>query len=92
MMNKQLSAREQCLIGEMIDGQVEAVFRWGIIVDLGLSRVGLIDALYIDDGDRYEVGGRVSCYLDCFDERKDKFILRPPGQISLAERLGRSVD
>ncbi|WP_264296577.1 hypothetical protein [Streptomyces sp. C8S0] len=29
MMNEQLSAREQGLIGEMIDGQVEAVFRWG---------------------------------------------------------------
>ncbi|MBO1415404.1 hypothetical protein [Streptomyces sp. FH025] len=90
-MNEQLSAHEQSLIGEMVDGEVEAVFRWGIIVDLGLSRVGLIDALYIDDEDSYEVGERVSCYLDCFDERKAKFILRPPGQIPLAERLGRSV-
>ncbi|WP_404868092.1 hypothetical protein ACI1MP_07400 [Kitasatospora griseola] len=88
-MNQQLSEHEQSLIGEIVDGAIEAVFRWGVIVDLKLSRVGLIDALYIDDGDCYQVGDRVSCYLDCFDERKDKFILRPPGQTSLAERLGR---
>jgi len=31
----------------------------------------------------------VSCFLDCFDERKRKFILRPPGQVALAERLCR---
>ena len=90
MTNGQLSEHEQRLIGEMIDGEVEAVFRWGIIVDLGLSRVGLIDALYIDDEDNYQVGDRVSGYLDCFDEQKEKFILRPPDQISLAERLRRA--
>ncbi|MFF1739256.1 S1 RNA-binding domain-containing protein [Streptomyces mirabilis] len=90
MTNGQLSEHEQRLIGEMVDGEVEAVFRWGIIVDLGLSRVGLIDALYIDDEDNYQVGDRVSGYLDCFDEQKEKFILRPPDQISLAERLRRA--
>ncbi|MFF3511449.1 hypothetical protein [Streptomyces sp. NPDC002573] len=71
------------------EGRVEAVFRWGVIVDAGLSRVGLIDALYIDDEDHYEVGQSVSCYMDCFDEQKDKFILRPPHQVPLAERLRR---
>ena len=92
MTNEQLGEHEQRLIGEMIDGEIEAVFRWGIIVDLGLSRVGLIDALYIDTGDNYQVGDRVSGYLDCFDEQKDKFILRPPNQIPLAERLRRARD
>ena len=91
MTNGQLSEYEQHLIGEMVDGEIEAVFRWGIIVDLGLSRVGLIDALYIDAGDNYQVGDRVSGYLDCFDEQKDKFILRPPSQIPLAERLRRAT-
>ncbi|MFJ7593461.1 hypothetical protein ACIQZO_40055 [Streptomyces sp. NPDC097617] len=90
MTNGQLSEHEQRLIGEMVDGEVEAVFRWGIIVDLRLSRVGLIDALYIDDEDNYQVGDRVSGYLDCFDEQKGKFILRPPDQIPLAERLRRA--
>ncbi|QMU75732.1 S1 RNA-binding domain-containing protein [Streptacidiphilus sp. PB12-B1b] len=90
MTDEQLSAGESSLIGKIVDGEVEAVFRWGVIVDLGLSRVGLIDVLYIDDEDVYRVGDRVSCFLDCFDERKDKFILRPPNQISLEERLRRS--
>lgn len=86
-MNEQLSAQESSLLGQLIKGRVEAVFRWGVIVDAGLSRVGLIDALYIDDEDRYEVGQSVMCYLDCFDEQKDKFILRPPQQVPLSERL-----
>ncbi|MEU3173320.1 MULTISPECIES: hypothetical protein [unclassified Streptomyces] len=59
-------------------------------MDLGLSRVGLVDALYVDDGDDYHVGDRISGHLDCFDEQKDKFILRPPDQIPLAERLRRA--
>lgn len=91
-MTTDLSAHERALIGKMVSGEVEAVFRWGIIVDLSLSRVGLIDALYIDNEDHYEVGDRVDCHLDCFDEAKEKFILRPPGQTSLAERLGRGID
>lgn len=64
-----------------------AVFRWGVIVDLGLSHVGLIDALYIDDGDGYRVGDVISGYLTTFDERMEKFWLRPPGQVSVTERL-----
>ncbi|SNX59444.1 hypothetical protein SAMN06272735_3120 [Streptomyces sp. TLI_55] len=58
-------------------------------MDLGLPRDGLVDVLYIDD-DNYQVGDRVSCYLDCFDEMKNKFILRPSGQVPLAERLRRA--
>ncbi|MCC5476869.1 hypothetical protein [Streptomyces barringtoniae] len=85
--NIQVSESEQALIGTLVDGTVEAVFRWGVIVDLGLSHVGFIDALYIDDEDHYAVGDRVSTYLTCFDARQNKFWLRPPGQIPVSERL-----
>jgi ribosomal protein S1 len=90
MMNEEPRDQEMSLAGQLIEGRVEAVFRWGVIVDANLSRPGLIDALYIDDGDDYKAGQNVSCYLDSFDEQKDKFILRPPGQIPLAERLRRA--
>jgi hypothetical protein len=66
---------------------VVAVFRWGVILDLGLPQVGLIDALYIDDGDTYSIGDRVLVVLDSYDEQKGKFIARPPDQLSLSERL-----
>ncbi|GAA0730781.1 hypothetical protein Drose_26915 [Dactylosporangium roseum] len=87
MEEAKISAQERALIGTLVEGEVEAAFRWGVIVDLGMSRVGLIDALYIDDDDDYQVGGRVSAYLDSFDSKKNKFILRPPGQVPVAERL-----
>ncbi|WP_326722942.1 hypothetical protein OHT59_29660 [Streptomyces sp. NBC_00243] len=87
MTSSEVSEADMLLVGHLVEGEVVAVFHWGVIVDAGLSRVGLIDVLYIDDDDNYEVGDRVSCYLDCFDEMKDKFILRPPGQVPLAERL-----
>jgi hypothetical protein len=74
-------------IGQLASGRVLAVFRWGVILELGLSRLGLIDALYIDDGDIYVNGQDVEVYLDSFDEQKDKFIARPPGQVPLFERL-----
>lgn len=80
---------EEALVGSLIEGTVEAVFRWGIIVDLGLSRVGLIDALYIDDDDSYEIGDQITGYLDSYDELKEKFIIRPPKQESLTDRLRR---
>ncbi len=89
MTDPRTSEHEQNLIGTIVEGTVVAVFRWGIIVDLRLSRIGLIDALYIDDQDNYRIDDRVGCYLDCFDERKDKYILRPPGQTPLVERLAR---
>lgn len=77
------------LIGSIVEGDAIAVFHWGVIVDLGLSYVGLIDVLYIEDDDNYQVGDRVSCYLERFDKQKRKFILRPPRQVPLAERLRR---
>ncbi|WP_055524436.1 hypothetical protein [Streptomyces graminilatus] len=80
---------ETGLMGSIVEGEAIAVFRWGVIVDLGLSWVAILDVLYIEDGDSYQVGDRVSCYLDCFDEQKRKFILRPPGQVPIAERLRR---
>ncbi|MDQ0762818.1 S1 RNA-binding domain-containing protein [Streptomyces canus] len=92
MTNTEVSAAEMRLVGSIVEGEATAVFRWGVIVDLGLSRDGLIDVLYIDDDDNYQVGDRVSCYLDCFDEMKNKFILRPPGQVPLAERLRRAQE
>jgi hypothetical protein len=87
MTDVQISAHELSLIGKLVEGRVEAVFRWGVIVDLGLSRVGLIDALYVDDDDKYEVDQHVACFLDEFDEKKNEFILRPPSQTPLIERL-----
>ncbi|MEV6867419.1 S1 RNA-binding domain-containing protein [Streptosporangium subroseum] len=89
MTYPELSEHERDLITNLVEGRVEAVFRWGVIVDLGLSRVGLIDALYIDDHDNYSVGDTVAAYLDAFDEQKQKFILRPPDQEPLSERLKR---
>lgn len=73
--------------GKLITGTVEAVFRWGVIVDISLEHVGLIDVLYIDDGDEYVVGQGVTAYLETFDEKKNKYILRPPGQTPLSARL-----
>lgn len=75
--------------GKLVTGVVEAVFRWGVIVNLGLDHVGLIDVLYIEDDDEYVVGQDVTAYLDVFDEKKSKYILRPPGQTPLIERLKR---
>ncbi|MFJ6082853.1 hypothetical protein ACIQI8_15750 [Streptomyces sp. NPDC092369] len=89
MTDREVPDAEMRLVGSVAEGEATAVFPWGVIVDLGLSRDGLIDVLYIDDDDNYEVGDRVSCYLSAFDEMKNKFILRPPGQVPVAERLRR---
>ena len=91
MTDRQISSDELSLVGSIVHGQVEAVFRWGIIVNLGLSRVGLIDALYIDEEDEYRVGDQVECFMDCFDVQKNEFILRPPKQVPLEERLRQSM-
>lgn len=82
-----INVEEQALLGSLVEGKVIAVFRWGVIVDLELSHVGLIDALYIDDGDNYAVGDIVSGYLTDFNEQMEKFWLRPPGQTAISERL-----
>jgi hypothetical protein len=78
---------ESRLLGTLVEGTVIAVFRWGVILDLGLSHVGLIDALYIDDDDRYAVGDTVTGYLSSFNEGMSKFWVRPPGQKPIEERL-----
>jgi hypothetical protein len=75
------------IVGATVEAKVIAVFHWGVILDLGLSKMGLIDALYIDDGDEYAVGEAAMVVLDDFDEQKDKFIARPPTQIPLVDRL-----
>jgi hypothetical protein len=78
---------EQALIGSLVTGRVAAVFRWGVIVDLGLSHVGHIDPLYIDDDDHYEVDQEIRAYLT--GSCNYQFSLRPPGQVPIAERLRR---
>ncbi|MFL6073302.1 MAG: hypothetical protein ACJ73S_07910 [Mycobacteriales bacterium] len=87
--DQKIGDSEFALLGSLVEGSVLAVFRWGVIVDLGLSHVGLIDALYVDDDDNYQVGDRISAYLTHFDDRMEKFWLRPPGQIPVSERLRR---
>lgn len=87
MDGKEIAEHERELIGEIVRGRVEAVFRWGVIVDLEMSHPGLIDALYIDNDDIYSAGDEVEAFLECFDEKKQEFILRPPHQQSLADRL-----
>ncbi len=84
-----ISEAERALIGTLVEGRVEAIFRWGIIVDLGLSRMGFIDPLYIDDGDHYEVGQQVRAYFTAVEDGQQKFRLRPPGQVPVTERLRR---
>ena len=78
---------ELAAVGSTTAARVVAVFRWGVILDLGPSGLGLIDALYIDDEDQYSVDQVVTVVLDEFDEMKDKFIARPPGKTALVERL-----
>lgn len=65
------------------------MFTWGVIVDIGLSCLALIDALYVDDGDVYIVGDEIQAHLDHFDEMKREFLLRPEGQERVADRLRR---
>ncbi|MEU3625875.1 hypothetical protein [Amycolatopsis coloradensis] len=74
-------------LGRLVDAKVAAVFRWGVIVDINLSRPGLIDALYVDDSDSYVVDDVVRVYLDSYDRQKDKIIARPPHQVPLLDRL-----
>ena len=82
-----ITEAEVALIDTLVEGTVVAVFRWGVIVNLKLSHVGLIDVLYIDDDDHYEEGDQVTAYLSSFNERMGKFWLRPPGQVPISERL-----
>jgi ribosomal protein S1 len=78
----------EALVGSLVEGTVEAVFRWGIIVDLGFPSRGFIDPLYIDDDDPYEVGQRVRAYVVSVDaDAQRKLRLRPPGQTPVADRL-----
>jgi hypothetical protein len=87
MANGNPPAQELDLVGTDVAGTVDAVFRWGVIVDLGLSRVGFIDVLYIDEIGDYQVGQNVVATLASYDPNKDKFLLRPHGQIPISDRL-----
>ncbi len=87
MVNANPTAHELGLIGDDVAGTVEAVFRWGVIVNLGLSKVGFIDALYVDNASDYQVGQKVTAILASYDSNKDKFLLRPHGQIPISDRL-----
>jgi hypothetical protein len=77
---------ELALIGTVRTGRVIAVFRWGVIVDLGLSRLGFVDPLYIDDGDVYTVGQTVEGELSSLEDGGQKFWVRPLDQIPLGDR------
>jgi ribosomal protein S1 len=79
-------AENQALIGTLMEGTVRTVFPWGIVVDLGESRVGLIDVLYVDDDDVYQVGQVVSGYLTDIND-KHEYRLRPPQQTPVIDRL-----
>jgi predicted RNA-binding protein with RPS1 domain len=81
-----IPSEEYALIGSLMQGGVTAVFPWGIVVDLGGSRVGLIDVLYVDDDDVYQVGQLVSGYLTDINDRKE-YRLRPPQQTPVVDRL-----
>lgn len=82
-----ISKEEAELVGTVVEGTVLAVFRWGVIVDLQLSHVGLIDVLYVDDDDHYSVGDRVSGHLTDYNELMGQFWLRPLGQVPVSERI-----
>lgn len=84
---RQAPSEEQALVGTLMRGAVTAVFPWGVVVDLGDSRAGLIDVLYVDDDDDYQVGQPVSAYLTCINEKLE-YRLRPPGQVPVIDRLG----
>jgi hypothetical protein len=77
---------DRALIGTLMQGTVLRVFPWGIVVDLGLGRVGLIDVLYIDDDDEYAVGQAVSGYLTDINDKLEHR-LRPPHQTPVIDRL-----
>lgn len=81
-----MSSEDEALVGTLLRGTVTAVFPWGIVVDLGDSRVGLIDVLYVDDDDVYQVGQEVSAYLTDINE-KGEYRLRPPHQVPVVDRL-----
>ncbi|GGS63864.1 hypothetical protein AB0E75_24900 [Streptomyces griseoviridis] len=84
---KYLTDAEKAVVGQTVEGAVEAVFRWGAIINLGLPHVGFVDALYIDDSDQYEVGRTLQVHVSSFDVRQNKFWLRPPGQTPVVDRL-----
>ena len=74
-------------VGQLVDGIIEAVFPWGVIVDLNADLLGLIDVLYIDNHGDFVVGHAATAHLDGLDERKRRHILRPQGQIRVGDRL-----
>jgi ribosomal protein S1 len=73
----------------LVEGVVTDVVPFGVVVDLGADHRGFIDPLYIDDDDHYRVGERVANHLIIFDTRKRCYLLRPPHQIPVIERLRR---
>jgi predicted RNA-binding protein with RPS1 domain len=85
-----MTEAERALIGTMVDGTIKVVHRWGVFVDLGLSHLGFIDPLYIEDDDHYQVGAQVSAELSNYDDQREIFWLLPPGQVPVAERLRRA--
>lgn len=77
---------DEALVDTLMQGTVTAVVPWGIVVDLGDSRIGLIDVLYVDDDDVYEPGQQVTAYLTGINQKKE-YRLRPPQQVPVVDRL-----
>lgn len=73
------------LIGTLVDGQVVAVRPWGVVVEFGVSILGLIDRGLVDEGEVYEIGQSVRCVVEQFERRR--WYLRPEGKPSADERL-----
>ena len=92
MVSLEDSAFRQDLMGALVAGTVAAVYKFGVLVDLGLDYVGFIDPVFIGD-DVYEEGERVEAYVVGFRAENRQYELRPKGVISLPEWLRqRSAD
>ena len=88
MTDHEVPEAEMRLVGSVVEGETTAVFPWGVIVDLGLSRDGLIDVLYIDDDDNYQVGDRVCVLPEHEVQGHDQQVADRHEQGQEAESLG----
>jgi ribosomal protein S1 len=73
-------------MGALVVGTVAAVYRFGVLVDLGLDHMGFIDPIFIGD-DVYEEGDHIEAYVVGFRAENRQYELRPKGMMSLPEWL-----
>jgi hypothetical protein len=74
-------------IGELVTGTVKGVARHGVFVDIGADYIAHIDLIYIDEGEFYYVGDKVTAYLERFTVNNMEYHLRPPGKLLMSEWL-----